>query len=64
MGNLAQGTNVQISGAIEASGVEDWVTFNFTQGSSLHLTLRNASPDARWGRDELDAMVTFMGQVK
>jgi hypothetical protein len=26
--------------------------------------LRNASPDARWGRDELDAMVTFMGQVK
>jgi hypothetical protein len=24
--------------------------------------LRNASPDARWGRDELDAMVRFMGK--
>ena len=26
--------------------------------------LRNASPDTRWGRDELDAMVTFMGALK
>ena len=26
--------------------------------------LRNAPPDARWGRDELDAMVTFMGALK
>jgi hypothetical protein len=26
--------------------------------------MRKASPDERWGRDELDAMVTFMGAVK
>lgn len=26
--------------------------------------LRKASPDARWGRDELDAMVKFMGSVR
>jgi hypothetical protein len=26
--------------------------------------LRSAPPETRWGRDELDAMVTFMGAVK
>ena len=26
--------------------------------------LRNAPPDTRWGRDELDAMMTFMGAIK
>jgi hypothetical protein len=54
-GSLAPGTSVQITGAIEASGIEDWLVIQLVGGASVHLTLRNASPDGTGSEFQMQA---------